>query len=458
MIIKNFSGGQSSDDQVGIKGAYKIGRNLDTRKKTDSLSCGNALSLVTGLTNERVNVFVDTPNGAIYAFCQSGKIYVGNSTGSNWSLSCTDTDGIIYGASIYDSGTSTDLYYIIGDSTSKKLKKATIVVSLVPSLITSWTQNMPTTINPMLQVMDRLMFSTGNNLGMVEQDGSSQLAVELFPINTTISAMGKTKDYLILGFYAPNQTETYIKVVACGDDVAVEKTIPVLTSNIEAIIKSPEDLLVFAGGILYSCDLTDVYALKELNGNSNNYAVCSRNKIAHIGISKTGATLENEGVFSYGRVSLEKSKTLNNDFYYNAQETISMTSTISNNLVVCYNDGGIYKTFYENIALKALSIYETLDIYPIDALTPENTIKNLKVVMKKMSVGCKVRIGLIPDKEVDIDNVKWLKDMSGIEYIITTNAKVCYFPINAQYDILNLVAELTPSGVTTPEIYALIIS
>ena len=459
MIIKNFSGGQSSDDQVGIKGAFKIGRNLDIRKKTDSLSCNNKLVEISALASKRVNVYVTCPNGSIYAFCQNGQIYVGSLNGSSFSLSYTDTDGSILGAGLFNNGTTVEIYYIVGDTTSKKLKRSPITVTLTPSLITSWTQDLPTAWNPLLQVMDRLMFSTGNKLGMVEMDGSYQLAVEIFPYNYVIKSMGATKDYLVLGFDAVNQTETFLKVISCGAEIEVIKTIPVLASAIDAIIKSPEDLLIFAGGVLFTCDLTDVYPLKDFEGAScNPNAICSRNRVAHFGASKYGATLENEGIFSYGRNNMEKPKNLNNDFYYDAQETMSMCSTIFGNLIVCYNDGGSYKSFYEDITQKAIATYETLDIYPSDSLTPNSTIKTAKLVMKKLPANCKVRVGIIPDKSATITGVSWLKDGNGDSYTTTTNAVNAFFPINASYDILNVIVELTPSGSTTPEIHALILS
>lgn len=37
--IRKFKGGISDQEDQGQPGAFKMGRNLDIRKKTDSLSC-----------------------------------------------------------------------------------------------------------------------------------------------------------------------------------------------------------------------------------------------------------------------------------------------------------------------------------------------------------------------------------------------------------------------------------
>jgi hypothetical protein len=98
-LIKSFKGGISDYEDKGIAGSFKYAKNIDIRKRRDTLSAGQALAddLATGTLNGRVRFIVPASDGSTYFFLESGRIYKRTPAGV-YSLVYTDVDGGINGA------------------------------------------------------------------------------------------------------------------------------------------------------------------------------------------------------------------------------------------------------------------------------------------------------------------------------------------------------------------------
>lgn len=451
--INKFSGGISADEQVGIAGSFKIGKNLSIRRKTDSLTCGNKMVQVTGLDNQKVIAQINTGVNGIYAFCASGKIYRSSSlNGSTWTESFSDTDGTIMGAGLFNDATNMYLYWIIGDTTHKKLKKSTITTTLSPSNVADWTNLMPSTSNMIKQVLDRLFFCNGNDLGMVSLDGTYQLAVESAPFNLIFNCLEESNGYLLAGMTNTRGIDTVIKTIEVSDEVNTIKNIPISASSVECIVNGGKDIIALAGGILYLCSTSDAEPIQNIGLNSNPYACIRAYNIPYFGLAKYGS-MEIEGVYSYGRNNAIRKKSLNCDFYLgdNIQEIYSISIGVDNNLIVSFNDGGTYKTFYENINLKADGVYETLDIYSPDTMTAPVPYRVLKGIMKALPTGCSIKAYYQKNKSgiyVALSN-----NTTGNTIYNTVGSTEFSFPLSEDADIMSFKLELFSNGANAPEIY-----
>lgn len=77
-IINSFVAGLSDWENKGSRGSFKFGKNLDIRKKRDSLSCNQAMLNETPPTEEFNNLidwWVPSTDGNIYGFSRNGRIY-----------------------------------------------------------------------------------------------------------------------------------------------------------------------------------------------------------------------------------------------------------------------------------------------------------------------------------------------------------------------------------------------
>ena len=453
--ISKFSGGYSPDEQVGPAGSFKVGRNLNIRERVDSLTCGNKMLQVSGLDNEKVNVYVNTGALGVFAFCASGKIYYSsNPNGASWTLSYTDSDGQIRGASLFNDASNTYLYWIVGDTTAKKLKKSVISTTLTPSTIVSWTANVPSDYNMMKQVLDRMFFCNSNDLGMVSLDGTYQLAVESAPFNLIFNCLEESNGFLMAGMINTRGGDTFIKTISIVGEVGTIKNIPIKATKVECIINGGKDIIAMAGGVLYLCNTSDAEPIQNIGLNSSPHATVGLNNIPYFGLYKY-ATTRDEGVFSYGRKDAIRSKALNLDFYLgdNIQEIYSMSVGLDNNLIVSFNDGGINKTFYENINLKADGVYETLDIYSPDTITAPVSYKLLKGIMAPLPTGCSIKAYYQKDKKGVYTPL--ITNTNNTAIFNTVNATEFVFPVNENSDIMSIKLELFANGLNCPRIYKL---
>lgn len=75
--IESFRGAFSDYEDKGLSGSFKGGKNLNVRKKIDSLSCQQALvdDLAIGVMDALPNFIVPASDGYTYFFLRNGKIY-----------------------------------------------------------------------------------------------------------------------------------------------------------------------------------------------------------------------------------------------------------------------------------------------------------------------------------------------------------------------------------------------
>lgn len=98
--IKSFIGGKSDYNDKGIAGSGKWLSACEIRSDSDGLKCKQALKQEgIGVFEDLVLWFVPSPDGNIYGFGDTGKIYKRTSAGE-WSKVYTEPDGKIKGAAL----------------------------------------------------------------------------------------------------------------------------------------------------------------------------------------------------------------------------------------------------------------------------------------------------------------------------------------------------------------------
>lgn len=475
MIFNNFNGGLSGSNQVGVKGSYKEGYNLLTRRTEDTLKCDHQWDNISQLTGVIVSTFL-TVNEGIFAFCYNGKVYRSLGGNDGYWTEVWDALNPICGAGILNDGTNRTFYIITGytnDDKAKQIYKAVPnTTQLMPAWVTNFTQNTGTVFTPTIQVLDRLYVGTGNSICAIDIDGTINLDAVVFPNNQTVNCMECYNNYLLCGMETYYGEDSRIKIIDCTDQEDVVKETITPFSTVENIITSPEQILVIGNKKLYSYDLTTLTPIHELDGVCDGEAGGVKNGLATFA---TCSTNKGNYVYQYGRNtyfdnnSLTKSKLP----LAEGQQPYACGRIYSGEGIAClYGTSGgpnNYYTYKENKNKYETGYWESLDIYPSVELSQTTTIQTIKLTMAPLPSGCKVRVGIRKDKKTtggtNNDGIYWLNPTSGSSgnntYFDKANETNATFNVNAEYDIVSICVQLIPNNAgvegLTPEIYLITI-
>lgn len=474
MIIKNFNGGLSPTNQGGVVGSYKEGYNLLTRRKEDTLTCGYKWEQLSSLNGEVIVKFITMSKG-IFAFCASGKVYRAL-TGANtdWT-EIYDANGSynqarISGACLYNDGTDVWFYIMIEENNGgrkKRLIKATPgVSSLTPIYDTGQTWAEESLYSPMEMNMNKLLFSMGTAIGMIDENGVHQYE-EDFQDNLKIVCMTSYNNYVLVGCEDKDASTSRIKVLDVSDiQVDMVKEIVCPFTRIEAIINGTDSEGIYIVGNsnefggnskLYSCNLTTITPIAEIGGSSSGMSYGNKDECATI--------CTTDGIYQFGRNTYYENLSLTKTALpqTNTPETYGCGRISDNSGIVCvagYNSGGTltYYTYKENKDKYNTAFYETIDIYPSEELSQTTTVREIKLNMAPLPAGCKVRVGIRISKG---NSITWLYPTSGNsahdEYFDDTGKNDVFFNVSKSYDIFSICIELTPNNTgtkaTKPEIY-----
>jgi len=196
-LIQSFKGGISDYEDKGIIGAFKFAKNIDPRKKKDSISAGQGLTAdlaVGGVMDVKVVAVVTASDGNSYWGLSNGKILKRTSLGV-WSLAYTDAEASVTGmAESYNDAGDT---FISWRCTTKLHRKQILGTGYTD---TGWTdvdatvngQTYPktnltaVTYGMMRWINGNLFICNGNTLAMVGYDDSyTNNALALIPGNVS---------------------------------------------------------------------------------------------------------------------------------------------------------------------------------------------------------------------------------------------------------------------------------
>jgi hypothetical protein len=493
--IKSFSGGQSEFDDKGIAGSFKFGKNLDVRKRQDTLSCGQATTSET-ITSDLILWFVEAGSGNVFGFGDTGKIYK-RTAGGTWSVVHTDTgkikgagywyklflpnwkgawnpattyaanDSVSYEGNYYYSlqngnlnknpaseptwwgifapATVSQLYWVAEDSGVDKLRRILPTgtwptdIEYVGSLTTAdW--------HPMKAGLGYLWIANEKNMAIVDYDGNftkDESRFNIYPGNM-VKAILEHNDTIIVG---SAHTSSYVGLGGIWKHIYSQVSYQrrkELPENVNALIET-EFLLAQAGtkGNVYSVDFENINPICKIPGGgySTPGAVLNEQGMAFFGISG-----ENAGVWSYGRINKQAKRILNYEYAINAN-IIGALTKIGDDILISYSgtsESGVLKVDLNN---KAIGVYEALDLK-----APVTYAETVVWEAVKITLASEMPTGATIGLEYKIDNGSWktayleggISAMSsGVEGI---------FQVEGGGKNFNLRLTLTPSGNNSPEV------
>lgn len=446
--IYSFRGGISDWDDKGIPGAFKYARNLDIRKRVDSLSCQQLLVKESGLVvTSLIRFFVKCNDGNTYGFSDSGLIYKRTSAGA-WSQTYTDPDGAIKGAAEwYDNTGKTYLYW----ATDTKLKRKEIPGNANWTDVSTVATNLKSTgWHTMRECGGSLIICNKTYLGLVGYDGSyTNQALDLIPGNvakTLVERNGRT----IVGTIRASDS--------IGINGAIDSEVPIAQvgndgeifyadgHNSVAVKDLPGGGYVNPGGIANEVDQVNFFewdqdALswidKQAVGN-----------MALLGVY--GADTGYGGIYTFGRKNKNHPLVLNLEYYYDADE-IGAVANIGGTTIFSYKTGSEYGAMKVNSSQKISGIYEGLDLKAKAKIPAAVTIwKYAEVFCQPMPSGTSFEFWYKINKT---GNFIQAKTADGDTDFDTYDADKAVFNIGAEGEIFEPRLVLTPNGNISPEIY-----
>lgn len=479
-ILKKFKGGISDWEEEGIKGAFKFARNLDIRKKRDTLSVKQGLTddlALGGVMNSSVVQAVVSSDGNSYWGLANGKILKRTSAGV-WSLVYTDAENVLYGLGewVNDNG-ETGIYW----ATATKLHRKPIPGSA------SWTDvdvsagspaqtypktNLTSTTNHFMKISNGVfLICNKNTLAMVGYDESyTNQALQFIPGNMAQSILDLGDTALI----ATNREDaTEQSWVYKWDGIAqnyLSKT-PVPISDVNAMVETEFILIQFGtnGGVHFFGTSTKIPVLNFPDGGKTEPSGVTvfDAGLAYMGVYNNGTG--KTGIYSYGRKAKNDSLVLNLEYGLDCDAIYALQS-IGTDLLIAYKSGSQYGVKVVDTDTKASSGYYqslVLDLNSED--DRDRVLGNITVECAELPAGCSIeiwrRLNRVNTGGTDYtgtltgDDDGWyqcaLVDDTGS--LSTTGATKGIFRCGDEANYVEVMAVLNCSGNLTPEVYKIII-
>lgn len=458
-VIKSFKGGFSDWEDTGVYGAFKYGRNLDIRKLTDSLTCQYGLEddKAVGTFNGLVLWIVNCSDGNSYHFLETGRIYK-RTSGGVYSLVYTDPDGRICGAAEWSNSNGNKFLYW---ATQTKLHRKE-----VPGL-SDWS-DVDSTVNgqsypknnltahdwhPMKQISGGLYIGNANTLAFVAFDDSyTNNALQLVPGNNarclleynSYALIGCSKDDVSLNseFFAWDTAQSLnwnirktIAGVPINSMINAEFPLMQVGADGQVLLADPGsyNMPIFSfpsGGQVYP-DAVELYKGMALFGVFDN------------GTGKTG-------IYSYGRVKKNADLVLNLDYQFDC-DIISSIKFVGNTLLIAYYKAGLgYGVKKVSTTNREVAVYQSIDQIAPVTTDREPVWARARLVMAPLPAGCSITFWRKMDKSGEFTQCNL---ESGGTVFSTEGSKEAWFLIGDTGKISEVQAILTPSGISTPEIY-----
>ena len=411
-LTKSFTG-LSDYENKGVAGRFKFGQNLDVRKDTDSLSCGQALTDDLSPTIEdnpmtSLALFVvNASDGNSYHFCRGGKIYKRSSAGT-YTLVYTDADGVITGASewVNDQGNKF-LYW----ANSTKLKRKQIPGSSdwsdVNATVNGQTYpktNLTSAVwHTMLQMSGSLYICNANTLGLVGYDDSyTNDALQLIPGNNSKCLM-EYNNYAYIGCSRDDngqRAELFVWDMAQSLNWnAVRKQ---GASPVNALISAEFPLAqVGPNGNIRLSDVSQyTLPIKSFPGGGQvNPDGVEADDLAYFGsFGNTPDTNTTDfdgqirtGVYTFGRKKHNADPVTNLEYALDCDE-IGYVKYVGTDLLISYYKEGVgYGVKKVDQSTKANGLYQSLDFRAPNSIK-EPVWSMVKVVMKSLPAQCYITV------------------------------------------------------------------
>ena len=449
-VIKSFRGGKSDEESVGIRGSFKYGQSLDIHKKTDSLSCGQAMKKESGsVVTDLILFFVNASDGNTYGFGDTGKIYKRTSAGV-WTLVYTDTNGGIKGADEWNG----NLYWATDAKLSYKPFPGASDWSDVVHNWQSLTSSDWHTMKVGAGVQGDLFICNSDKLAMVDYTGVfTDNAVLIIPNNITKCLDSDDTDIIIGSVVNGDAEKGYLWAWnTLLENWKKRKKIPF--KGVNALVTT-ERMLAQAGedGGLFFSDMINSFPIMTFSpgGKTNPGGVTNKGNLAMFGIYNA----DESGIYSYGRTEANRVKAMNLDYVLSMGKLTGIEMgaiTMSgDDLLASWKDGATYGVDVVDSANKANAVYKSLDF---DAGTPSisKSFTQVKLVMKPLPVNCLIKVKYRVNK-----TGSWVKAylQDGSETFSTQDATVAVFNTGATGEIYEVRVELYPNVNDTPEIMSI---
>lgn len=464
-IIKSFNGGISSKENSGIPGSAKMLVNVDIRKKTDSLSCGQALIDEGGVVvTDLIRKWVPCLDGNAYGFGSGGKIYKRTSLGVI-TLVYTDPEAITGAEEWYHNGGKTYLFWAtptklhckeIPGNTSWTDVDANVVVGA--TTYTYPKTNLTSSSNHfMCQAAGSLMIANEDWVAKVGYDGSYTTgALNIFK-RDYVKTIVERGNYVIFG--CPNKAGEPKGTLFQWDNISDSWNTKkgVFSGVINALIDTEVPLAqVGTDGQIYYSDLSSGLPIIKIPGGGycNPGGVANDGNLALFGIY--GNSDNNNGIYSYGRKELNLNKTLNLEYSIGACDEIGAICKVNNDILISYKVGTSYYSKRVDITSKAIAYYYSLELEPPARIGYLPTWGNITLITKELPIGTKIEVFYKLDKATTggNNNDGWIQASMEDEVMEfnTTNGTEAIFQTGESAKIAEIQIKLTPSINTTPEV------
>lgn len=467
-IIDSFRGGLSDYEDKGPAGSFKAGsRSIDIRKKTDSLTCQQALieEAVTGGLLSLPNFFVVASDGYTYAFCRGGHIYRGNRTTKVWTLVYTDANGAITGASEwYDKYNSTTYTYLMWATATRLNCKVIPGASNWSDVNTrargdTWPKTNLTsaTWHTMKPINGLLEIANGSSLAQVGyNDGSyTTSSLDVIPGNNITTLIERSARTAVLGCSITNRDQASL-FEWDGDDSWMNKNI-IPVGPVNNLIDGEKPLMqVGTNGYLYyslfdqMCPLTQFPGGGQVNPGGSDID----NGLIVFGVWGNGTG--NSGLYTFGRKYLAHPIALNLDYPFDCDE-IGAVIKSGTDLLVSYKSGSSYGIKRVDTTAKAIGYYYSLDLKaPDKAINQQPKWASIKLTTAAMPAGTRIECYFDIDKSGTFVKAK-MPDVYGgstadMDKFQTVGAKEAIFQSGTPGKYFDLLLVLTPNGNVSPEI------
>lgn len=469
-LIKSFRGAISDDDDKGIAGAFKFGKNLDVRKRGDTLSSGQALAddLAVGTMDSPVRFIVPASDGNTYFFLANGKIYKRTSAGS-YSLVYTDTDGGINGAEEWGNNVGDMFLYW---TTATKLHRKRIIGSGYTN--SNW-EDVDATVNSQTYPKTNLTSATWHTMKRV--NGNLQIAN-----SDTLAMVGYDDSYtnnslqLIPGDVVKTLIESGMNAKVGANRVDLGQSCQIYVwdtmsqnyndkmqlpfGNINAIIETEIAIVQYGtnGGLYFFGDATKLpVTMMPGGGQVAPGGIDVFEGMAIMGVYGNGTG--KSGIYSYGRKFKNSDFVLNCEYQFDCDE-INAVKVIGTTIIFAYKLGTTYGVKKVNSSAKAVGVYQSLDLKaPLSYQSPIN-FETAVLQMLPLPSGCNVEVWRRCDKvttATPADGVSadgWYRCNTAeghSNYDIATGTEATFL-IGDKGKILELQVVLNPSTNYTPEV------
>lgn len=468
-LINSYKGGLAPFDNRGLQGSFKYGKNLDIRKRTDSLSCQQALTddLATGTMTDTAIAIVPADDGYTYFFCRDGKIYRRASDGT-YTLVYTETTGDITGAfQWYNDQDMTFLYWTCKNGSNADLNRKRIINAGTNDDL-DWTQApvVNATLNSqtypktnlsgadwhtMRDISGSLIGCNKDKLFLVGYDDSyTNEAVQLIPGNVSKTLMELSK-YVLAGCERNDAREESSMFIWNIDSLSWDdrKVLPLPSVNAGIICENPF-IQVGSSGYVYYADLQSTIPafIFPGGGEVNPNGVALDEGLALFGVY--GATSGYNGVYSFGRKRREDVPVLNLEYALEADE-IGAVCNVGTDILVSYRSGSNYGVKKVDTSNKATAVYESLELWARnDNRDDLPNWTQIKLTMKPLPSDCSVQVARKTDKTGSFEACN--TEDGSTEFSVEGATEVIFYA-GDDAKIQETQITLNPSSNETPEIY-----